>query len=361
MEQKQECILYSCSTPFHIYTAFLLAKYVYKNCSNILIISGYFDNADIIASKLKEFRIFDYIEVINEKDKDYDYIYNKLTFLKNINLDILHFFTWGTKTNLLLLSFLQPLTKVILTDEGTLTYCALEFAKEHVVNKYYSNFLEDFLSEQIDEIWLYNPILYSSNLNKPIVKMPISMNVSNDDLNTLNYIFSFDPNYKIIDKADIIFVNQNLSAVGYLPLDIEKYLLKLILGFLREENHKILIKKHHFDSNFVHKYATMNYKNVEIIDNNIPFELLLMNLLKRENLNGKIFITYSSSSVFNICSILPNEQYKIFLLFNIIAKIIGYNNYFTNINNICSKLSNVYKYIYSPKSLVEFKKHLYNY
>lgn len=354
-EQQKRHICFSCLTPFHIFTSFLLAKYIYNDCSKILLISDFIENAYDIAEKLREFKVFDYIKVVDEKNRNDDYIYTKLIFLKDFKIDVLHFFSWGSKANLLLLSYLQPSTKVILTDEGLMTYFALEFAKEYV-KKHNCLILEEFLKAQIDEIWLYNPVLYSSALKKSLLKIPTLLFVKSEDLKVLSYIFGFDLNIKMSD-FEVFFVDQNLSVAELMPLEVEKLLLKTVLSFFSGYN--VLIKKHPTDSNYIKKYYEIKDANIRILTNNFPFELIIMNLRQENKLVDKIFVTYFSSSVFNIYTFTQKERCKIFLLNNIISKIVGVNkNYSNYVNNIFLKLSSIYKYIYNPESLIEFKRYI---
>lgn len=357
-QEGREYVCFSCLTPFHILTSILLAKYVYNNKDDILLISNSRLDAHNIAEKISKSNIFSRIKVIDEKNGNDDYIYTQLSTLKDLQIDVLHFFNWNSKANLLLLSYLQPSTKVVLTDEGTMTYFAFEFAKEYAT-KNNCPFIEEFLTEQVDEVWLYNPILYCSALNRRVVRIPTLSFLQHDDVETLNYIFDFNPEL-IKTDFDVFFMDQNLSAAGLMPLDAELHLLKTVLDSLSK--YKVLFKKHPGDSNYTHKYnAIKSYANVEVLENSFPFELYLMNLQQKDKLNDKTFITYFSSIGFNIYTFAPEGQCKIFLLHNIISKVakvdITYVNY---LNSMFRKLSTVYKHIYSPESVEEFRKYMDN-
>lgn len=355
-QQPKKHICFSCLTPFHVFTSFLLARYVYSSCNNILFISNFIENAYDIIKKIDEFDIFTYTKVIDERNRDEDYIYSQISVLKDFEIDVLHFYSWGSKANLLLLSCLQPSTKVILTDEGIMTYSPLEFAREYIT-RHNCFFLEEFLTTQVDEIWLYNPVLYNSALAKNILKIPTKMFLRSLELEVLNYIFSVDMG--LIGKDfKVLFLDQNLSVAGLVPLEVEKFLFKTIMNFLDEK--KVLLKKHPSDGNFLEKYNEIRDLNVEILFNNFPVELLLVNLNKVKSLTEKVFVTYFSSSVFNVPVFTQDSKYKIFLLSNIFSKIVNSsdNRSLNYVNNMTLKFSSIYGGIYNPKDLIEFKRYI---
>lgn len=280
-------ICFSCLNPYHLFISYILSKTVYKNDYKVLLLSDYHG---VIRRAYKNIlghvKLWD--EVILIKDRSYNQRHIELKKINFNDIDVLHYFTYAFY-NYILFDYLEDTTKIILTDEGTMTYLFRESFDISGMGTI------DF--NKILEIWLLDKNLYVSKLNKPLENIKIEKSFRNSSLlneicKELNYIFDY--NHSQI-HSDIVFFDQPLKKANILNYSQEKKALLKVFNELK--SYKVAIKKH--PSDYYSKYDGI--KSNIIKDNEAPWELILLNeCLKNEsNLYNKVFISYHSSSLIN--------------------------------------------------------------
>ncbi|ORX23124.1 hypothetical protein BVF91_07515 [Thermoanaerobacterium sp. PSU-2] len=289
-------IYFSCATSFHIFVSYILAKTLYKDDKNFIFIPNHLSNLVDIYKRLDKIKIWDKVVLIDELSGENMRIENQLIeIMTNYKIDILHYFTWGTKYSRILFNLVKnKKVKIILTDEGIGTYMIKEAYEEWTKSNIIENNTVDL--NRIDEIWLFDPDCYVSKLKKTLRKIEFENIISDPNssvemCNELNYIFNY--NYKKF-SSDIIFFDQYIGALDEKNVIDEKIFLNLLFEYIRE--FKLIVKKHPNES-FI-KYFGFN---VEILDDNdVPWELICFNIIINNGyIDNMILISYFSSAVFN--------------------------------------------------------------
>ncbi|RUT59992.1 hypothetical protein C1148_01680 [Clostridium botulinum] len=100
------------------------------------------------------------------KNGDFNFVKNQLESVNFNDVDILHYFSWGSIANYVLLEFVMPHTTVNLTDEGVMTYIIKESVQQWAADTKSSKMPLDF--NKISEIWLFDKRLFISDIDIPL-------------------------------------------------------------------------------------------------------------------------------------------------------------------------------------------------
>lgn len=281
-------VCFSCLNSYHLFISYILSKTVYKHDYKILILSDYLNILKIAHKNIiNRFDIWNEVRLISDTTNAARH--HQLKKIDFEDLDVLHYFTYGLYSGLLF-DYIKEKTKIILTDEGLMTYLikeSLEARKNKTID-----------IERISEIWVLNKNLYVSNFKRTIKNIEIEKHLNDNQFLTvmckeLNEIYNY--NHKKIN-ANIIFFDQPLTKVHLTTEEKERQIITKI--FHQQNYDKFLIKKH--PSDFYAKYRRLN---LSIIKNDIgvPWELVLLNeyIHNRSNLYNKIFISYYSAGLIN--------------------------------------------------------------
>lgn len=285
-------VCFSCLTPYHVFVSYLLSKTIYKNNYKIILFSDHYHKE--IYQRSVGLNLWDKVLLIEEKKRSQDFIRSQLHQIDWKQIDILHYFSWGSIFQLLLMDAVSDHTKLILTEEGIATYYIKE-AVEHWKSKY-SPYHDPVNFHKIAEIWLFDTRLYVSELNKPLKNIAFHEYL-NEDIklelcNELNTLFGYTHQVK---EWDILFFDQPLSLAHITSRLEEKNLLTDIVNAAKPV--KLLLKKHPTD--YADKYAGLD---VPILHgDNIPWEIIYLNeyVQKDSPLKNKIYMTYNSSALLN--------------------------------------------------------------
>lgn len=295
MTEKVSCkkrVCFSCLNSYHLFISYILSKTVYMNDYKILMLSDHHENVKkAYKNIINKFNIWD--EVILIQDRSKGSRHQQLKKIDFDNLDILHYFTYAFY-NYLLFDYIKERTKIILTEEGVMTYLIKE--------SFETSKLKPIDIERVSEIWVLDKNLYVSSLNRPVKNLEMEKYILNDKLLAdicyeLNEIFDYW--HEEID-SDIIFFDQPFSKVGLATKQEEKRILSEILDELND--YKVLIKKHPSDS--LNKYKDFNVNIIK--DNGVPWELVLLNecINNKSNLYNKVFLSYHSAALINTTILL---------------------------------------------------------
>jgi len=286
-------ICFACITTCNLFVAYILSKTVYKKDYKILILSD-FIKEDVYSKILKECSVWDEVILIREANRFPGKCFKDIRLqLKNIdfsNIDILHYFSFPRNSySFILFDYILEKTQIIMTVYSMATY---------YIKEYYLSFkrMERYLNvdlDRISEIWIYDKRLYIGKLlERPVKNIEIIKYIENEKLlkefcYELNKIFNYT--HESMDY-NVIFLDQPL-AEKYIDSNKERQLFSRILEELR--NNKVLIKYHPRSS--IRKYK--DFKVNIIKENNVPWEVILLNELNSKNLNNKIFISYFSDTL----------------------------------------------------------------
>lgn len=318
LNKYTKVICFSCLTPYHVFVSYILSKTVYKDNYKIIIFSDY--HLKKISENSSKLALWDEIILIEEKNRTINSIKQQLNTIDFKNIDTLHYFSYGSTFNRILIDSLFKKTKIILTDEGLSTYFIKEVCGFFRYN--YKPQKTPIDLNKISEIWLFDKRLYVSNLHKPIkdieFKKYLDTNLKFELCNELNIIFDYE--YKKKDY-DILLFDQCLTLSNITSFTDEKILLTNIIKATKDFN--LLVKKH--PSDLKDKYLGLDINILE--DNGIPWEVIYLNEYVKNNskIQNKVYISYYSSSLLNTCIIFKN--------FNS-------NNYYISLNKLLTHFIN---------------------
>lgn len=285
-------VCFSCLTPYHVFVSYILSKTVYKHHYKVILFSDHY-HREIYQRALK-LKIWDKIILVEEKNKSLDFIYQQLNQIDLNHIDVLHYFSWGSIFQLLLIDCIPNHIKLIMTDEGVGTYYIKE-AVDHWKNKY-SPHRNPIDFHKVSEIWLFDKRLYVSSLEKPLkdidFKKCLEENIKFELCRELNILFGYAHEKK---DWDILFFDQPLSLAHITSIAEEKNLLMRIVE--AGKDYKLLVKKHPTDH--INKYAGLNLNILQCSD--IPWEIVYLNEYIQNNsiMQNKIYMTYNSTALLN--------------------------------------------------------------
>ncbi|MFT9495200.1 glycosyltransferase [Anaerosolibacter sp.] len=337
LTEKQR-VCFSCLTPYHVFVSYILSKTVYKDHHKTILFSDHYLNK--LSLRSLDLNIWDKVHLIEEKNKPHHFIQQQLHQIENKNIDILHYFSWGSILNCIILNYFADHTKVILTDEGVMTYSIKEFYQNwKTVNKIQYDPI-DF--NRISEIWLFDTQLYISELNKSLKNIEF-MSYLNNDLaseicHELNILFDYKHETR---DWDILFFDQPLSLAHILSNAEEKSLLEGILQATKDL--KLCIKKHPTDNEGKYAGLDMNF----LQGANIPWEIVYLNeyVKNKAQIEKKIYMTYSSAAMLNT---------------RILFKDLHRNSHFIALNKLFKNVSNEFSEDNTLESFYQKFKCLYS-
>lgn len=298
---------------YTIIYSYLLKKKYYRDEETTLIISDLV-LADYLAisKKIDKLGIFDKVIIMQEKGVSAEAIENKCEEIIDKNSERFHVYTFGSLYNRWVLA--NGLGEKIMTDEGVATYIDLT--------------LYDYIDiKKIDKAWIGNVKLYCGILLKDkLVEINmtdfIEENIE-EICEELNYIFNInDEDIEVFPKK--IFLDQYLKP-GILKNE------DIILGRILNPifiNESIEVKMHPTQAKYVEKFS----ERVKLCDYSIPFELFILNRLKKQK------ISKEELEEISIYTITSSAAISFKLLIN---KTLNINNfYFLDLYSDGSELNN---------------------
>ena len=116
-------VCFTCVTVYHIFVSFILSMGEYKNCSKTLVISDFsIKSCSELVTRLRHLSIWDEIILIQEKDTPATKVESQVNNVLTREFDILHFFSYGFLSSRIFMNNISARTRVILTEEGKMTY-----------------------------------------------------------------------------------------------------------------------------------------------------------------------------------------------------------------------------------------------
>lgn len=357
-------ILFKCSSLYTIFTSAVLCELYYKDEETILLLSDQIDDTMRRFFEIfqKEKVFFNEIIILNEASVDIKGIESDVKkIIQNYNIDIFHIFLFDTYS--LVLQHLLPLkTKIIFTEEGTMTYYLKENYEFHSKTIFFCNKLKDKLEidwNRVDEILLYEPKVFHSEINIRANKINIEVLLENKKkreifLKKINRFFHYFPEK---EEYDVIYFENNFCDVGYIQPDFERWFLKNLLCIIEES--KYVIKLHPHETKDFYKFRYNNNK-VNIQNNSsLPWEIVFLNKMHENPMKKLVIIASGSTAEYNsiIFSNICFPNVVVISLLEIIKYYITEKDiliqqlYNTNIFYDTLKKTNTYK----PKSFQEFE------
>ncbi|WP_053956727.1 hypothetical protein [Inediibacterium massiliense] len=284
---EKKVVCFACLNAYHLFISYILSNIRYENDDKILILSGHYSilkrayNEILLESKIwKQVILIEDNSIVKRRKQ-----LNKINF---DSIDIIHYFTYSSY-NVLLFPFVKERTKIILTDEGVMTYIFKECLECRKI--------QGWDIEKVSQVLVLDKRLYISTLNKPVQNIELETCVRDKVklryiCKKLNKIFGYK--HKPIN-SNVVFFDQPLSKTRIINEQQEKKLLYTVLNNFMK--YKVLVKKHPSDS--YDKYGNIGVKIMNYQD--IPWELVLLNeyINNKANLYGKVFISYNSAALIN--------------------------------------------------------------
>lgn len=306
-------IYFFCGTSYNIFVSYVISKTMYSaQLEKNLIINDSNKSAFDMLTSCKESSIWNAVSSIETYNKGLTEIREQIEKIHFSENDIVHIYAFGPHIEKLM-EIIPDNCKLILSDEGYASYMIKEFCEKwkdvYAINYEQINF------SRIDEIMLFNPRLSVNTLNKPIVKINFADMLENSFFfeevsSELRLIFNQYQDLK--DNWSMIFFDQCPSLIGQISREAELLLLEQLHQVT--ENSGLLIKRHPAEQ-ISSKYGVLPFEF--IVDRGAPWEAMYLNeIFKGSNIGKKIYMTYSSSSVFNskiVYHEMRNDIYYIFL------------------------------------------------
>jgi len=196
----------------------------------------------------------------------------------------------------LLFYYLSDQTRVIITVYTAATYYIKEYF-QHAKEVYKKrNEVIHLDLNRISEIWVYDKRLYIGDLSDITIreinleKIIKDKNLIDEFCDELNNIFNYT--YLPID-CDVIFLDQAIKRF-FKREEEEKELFSNIINEFYA--YKVLVKLHPSVNTVPDKYDQFNVQVIK--ENKVPWEVILMNEVKNNNLKNKIFVSYYSETLF---------------------------------------------------------------
>lgn len=359
-------ILFKCTSAYTVFISVILSELYYKDNYKVLLVA---DTNKPLMSFIDSFKsniIWNEIIILNEGSfEKLDVEKQVFTILENYTIDIFHLFLYDLYS-LTFMKYMPKEAKVILTEEGTMTYQPLKHYKRDFEklkeNKDLSQNVNDLKMnwERIDEVFLFEPRLFDGSINKPVKKIDIEYllkdyNKRNDLIDKLNKLFSYSLKNK---NYEVVYFDTYLCDRNYISLDYEKYYLNNIVDVIKEYNY--VIKLH---PNETKDFYKTRYDNIAInIECNslVPWEVIYLNIIHYYPNKKLILISTCSTSMYNTQIIgqhIFNNIYVIYL--SQIAK-----NYLLDSKALDFEINNIERFkklsysskMYTPKNFTEFRK-----
>ncbi|WP_053956734.1 hypothetical protein [Inediibacterium massiliense] len=294
----KKVVCFACFTAPNIFNSYILSKTVYKNDYKVLILSDW-NCKEIYERIINGNYIWDKVILMKEAGaKRYDErlleIKKQLICLNIKNADIVHYFQINQNSYLLtLFDYIPKKTKIIQTVFTASSYYVKEYylyVKKLLKGR---NIKININYDRVSEIWLYDKRLYIDRLLKrPIKEIKIGEYFRNKALlkefcYELNMIFG----YKYTPmKYDVLFLDQPLRRL--LDEKTEKMIFKELLNEF--QGMKVTVKNHP-RSSLENKYKDFHVKVIN--ENKVPWEVVLLNEIRANNVQNKVFVSYFSDTL----------------------------------------------------------------
>lgn len=311
-------IVFKCSSLYTIFTAAVLCETEYREEETILLLSSqsnpnmknFFENFQ------KTLVFFDKIIILNDASIDVNDVENEVNkIIKQYKIDIFHMFLYDTYS-LFFQKLLPSKTKIIFTEEGTLTYQPKKNYEIESNTIYFCNRLADIISmnwERIDEVALYQPEVFDGSLNVPVKKIHIEYLISENlkreaFLKKINNFFGYIPKE---EDYEVIYFDNNLCETGCIQSDFERRFLKYVMEVIQEYKYTIKLHPHEIENFYKFRYDNKPIKIQK--DSCIPWEIVFLNKMHRNTLQNLIVMSAGSTAEYNSIiigrEIFPNVKY----------------------------------------------------
>jgi O-antigen biosynthesis protein len=302
----KETVFFACGTEYHLLIAFILSKTTYRFNKKILFIYNEPRIAQYIHSA-KEIKAWDEVHLITAKDSEFS------STLDIPDLSTLHFFTFGYPVfNQLFSRMSQKGVKIILTDEGTLSYHPARFLSDWLDARPQNAVVaEGFSLAQIAEYYLGDPRIFCESTNVPLRQIPFDdfIELAREDKqigHDLEHLFLLE-NPQPLGKKEFVFFQQNATNAKLLPSYINEIIDESIIRL--SNKHDTYIKAH--PSLAIHN-AIEGPEGLTKSLNGTPWELnLLLSKIHNPEFSYKntIFISLNSSAMHNSIFMNPDGVY----------------------------------------------------
>lgn len=297
-------VYFSCFTLYQLFVAVIVALTHYKNETRVLILSDAANLSEALIARLKAVHIWDEVIVIHESGMSIDVVEKQVAPIKLPAGSILHFFSFGILSSRLLVQFLDDTVKIILTEEGKMTYKPLsEFSRwRKCLEERGSGLPEKYRGfdwERIDEILVFEPKLFDGSLARPVKEIHLSDLLSNSEelkklMDTLNYIFDYTWQE---DDYEIVYFDTYLSSLGILSFDSDKFLLNKTIEAFKE--YKFLIKTHPGQQAGLTSIRFEGLDDRFFIEKAVPWEVMYLNHIMHHGDDKLVLVTPFSTAVHN--------------------------------------------------------------
>lgn len=359
-------ILFKCTSAYTVFISVVLSELYYSNDYRVLLISDTNKPLMNFIDSFKSTSIWDETVILNEGSFEKSDVEKQVfNILENYSIDIFHLFLYDLYS-LTFMKYIPKKTKIILTEEGTMTYQPLKHYKEDFEkfkeNKDLFQNINDLKMdwERIDEIFLFEPRLFDRSINKPVKKIDIEYLLKdytkrNDLVNKLNKLFSYSLKKK---DYEIVYFDTYLCNRNYISLDYEKYYLKNIIDIIRKYNY--IIKLHPNEEKDFYK---IRYNNITVnIESNslVPWEVIYLNIIHYYPDKRLILISTCSTSMYNTQIIGKSVFNNIYIIY--LSKIT--KDYLLDSKTLDFEINNIKRFkelsynskIYTPENFTEFRK-----
>lgn len=299
-------VCFACGTVYHIFVSFILSMGKYKNSAKTLVLSDLsIKSCDEMIARIKNLAIWDEVILIREKNMPADKVESQVNAILTKDFDILHFFSYGFLYSRIFSNNIPNRAKVILTEEGKMTYKPIAEYKrwrQCFAFNYWGLGLEErhciINWNRIDEIWVFDPRLFDGSLDRPVKEIDLSGILQDPDgakkaIDKLNYIFDYQ--YKN-DHYQIVYFDNYFSSMNILSLDAERHFLNRVIEMT--EGYDLYIKTHPGEEKGL---AEIRFEglNVRFIDKTVPWEVIYLNHIVHKGNDKLVLLTPSSTAAHN--------------------------------------------------------------
>ena len=308
---------------------------VYSHDIVDITLSDYSKDADIVAYRLSDLKLFHNVQYLQSKDylykeKNVQHLLDAL-FIKSENCTV-YKFIWDKNIvydlivyynidlilwKICLISIKNGIMPCFMRmEEGLLSYADLNIVRGYTLNilSKICNLTHQFeIFGSTKTVALYNPDIFDDRYGRKKFKIPELKRENKEIIENLNYVFNYKPKEHNFKKKYIYFsTSTDLDGHPVGEMDLVMKLAKIV----GKDN--ILIKMHPRDNRTVYK------DNGFVVDNisAVPWELIQLN----HTFENNVFVSLSSGGIINATAML-NDDIKAFFLFPCVK---GRNKEFDN-------------------------------
>jgi hypothetical protein len=243
--------------------------------------------------------IWNEVITINEKNQPFQIVEKQIRDIYSIvDFDCIHIFTVGTMSSHLTLHLANKTAKVILTDGSVFTKMPIVIYNNWKNATFEKGVLPDnwieFDFKRINEVQLLEADSFDGSIDVPVKNINICELWLSNEINMmdeLNKLFKFTFSY---NQIQFIYCASYRAMARWISYSYEEHFTKRLMELINGE--RCLIKFHpHSDFKEQHK-RFMKYSVTICEDNDIPFELIFLNLAKKSNENFSVLTEFSSIS-----------------------------------------------------------------